>query len=91
MAVAKAPPPPPHAASPANVTQQQQQQALGPPASAVVGSSTAAAAAKAGQGPGVGPGFVLLQLLDVLLPELAKMGKELEPHNTGEACEHIRT
>jgi hypothetical protein len=32
---------------------------------------------------GVGPGFVLLQLLDVLLPELAKMGKELEPRAAG--------
>jgi hypothetical protein len=33
---------------------------------------------------GVGPGFLLLQLLDVLLPELAKMGKELEPRAAGD-------
>jgi hypothetical protein len=33
---------------------------------------------------GVGPGFVLLQLVDVLLPELAKMGKELEPRAAGD-------
>lgn len=30
-----------------------------------------------------GSGFVLLQLLDVLLPELTKMGRQLEPRAAG--------
>lgn len=82
MAVAKAPAAAaatPTTPPPANITQLQQQ-VPGP----AIGSAAAAAAGLAGQGAAAGPGCVLLQLLDVLLPELAKMGQELTPHTAGE-------
>jgi hypothetical protein len=53
-------------------------------AKAPAGPATYLQAGQQQQQQGVGPGFVLLQLLDVLLPELAKMGKELEPRAAGD-------
>jgi hypothetical protein len=86
MTVAKAPP--------AQATNKQQQlQGSSSAVNAATASSETAAAMQLEQ-EGVGPGWVLLQLLDVLLPELAKMGAELEPQSTGDrlllcSCAHV--